>query len=250
MTNDLGWDRAPVKILTFIFSPLYVRPPNVHSFNVLILPMPRTRLEGSQVSFPLQDFCSLFYVSSAIPTLLFFPKAVKLKQCVYNFISNGLPPIQRCSPTREEARWRLCKCWSGWCLVMIHSILFSTWISVINISTSKIQSKIGACKWKSSSLSSEQSLLYNVCLWIASPQEAVKNMTGPSSKTCIFLPQCRTPLTGFFVFKKKCKQAFLGVIFWFRLFSWDFGTRWDLLHTTETFKTLVNGRHVKCKSVY
>ena len=28
MTNDLGLDRAPVKILTFIFSPLYVRPPN------------------------------------------------------------------------------------------------------------------------------------------------------------------------------------------------------------------------------
>ena len=29
MTNDLGLDRAPVKILIFIFSPLYVRPPNV-----------------------------------------------------------------------------------------------------------------------------------------------------------------------------------------------------------------------------
>ena len=27
MTNDLGLDRAPVKMLTFIFSPLYVRPP-------------------------------------------------------------------------------------------------------------------------------------------------------------------------------------------------------------------------------
>ena len=27
MTNDLGLDRAPIKILTLIFSPLYVRPP-------------------------------------------------------------------------------------------------------------------------------------------------------------------------------------------------------------------------------